>query len=174
MVSDFPNIPTNRIRFRLQLNYQAFRLAHSIWREIQCFFSVYISEYFDVENEIFDVEVGLMLISAVSCSMRRDLNREQGYFWGNCSHLRTEWISWISSGNWHVRAWSCPDKKIFTHFQRGIPEAGSLFLLLNKCWHFYGRSEHTRSILKTPYCKHVKNRAEVLKRKISVGSFQPE
>ncbi|KAL9958963.1 hypothetical protein ACROYT_G036041 [Oculina patagonica] len=43
-------------------------------------FSVDIAEYFEVENKLFDEEDGLMLFTAVSCSMRRDLNRIQGYF----------------------------------------------------------------------------------------------
>ncbi|KAL9959869.1 hypothetical protein ACROYT_G033235 [Oculina patagonica] len=43
-------------------------------------FSVDIAEYFEVENKLFDEEDGLMLLTAVSCSMKRDLNRIQCYF----------------------------------------------------------------------------------------------
>ena len=37
-------------------------------------------EDFDLENELFDDEDYMMVFSAVSCYMRRNLNRIDGYF----------------------------------------------------------------------------------------------
>ena len=39
-----------------------------------------LSEDFEVENELLDEVGDMMVLSAVSCFMRRDLNRIQGYF----------------------------------------------------------------------------------------------
>ena len=39
-----------------------------------------LSEDFDLENELFDNEDDIMVFSAVSCFMRSDLNRIDGYF----------------------------------------------------------------------------------------------
>ena len=39
-----------------------------------------LTEDFDLEKELFEDEVDLMMLSAVSCFMRRDLNRMQDYF----------------------------------------------------------------------------------------------
>ena len=39
-----------------------------------------LTEDFDLEKELFEDEVDLMMLSAVSCFMRRDLNRIQDYF----------------------------------------------------------------------------------------------
>ena len=39
-----------------------------------------LTEDFDLENELFEVQDDLMMLSAVSCFMRRDLNRIQDYF----------------------------------------------------------------------------------------------
>ena len=39
-----------------------------------------LTEDFDLENELFEDEDDLMILSAVSCFMRRDLNRIQDYF----------------------------------------------------------------------------------------------
>ena len=39
-----------------------------------------LTEDFDLVNELFDDEDDVMVFSAVSCFMRRDLNRIDGYF----------------------------------------------------------------------------------------------
>lgn len=39
-----------------------------------------LTEDFDLENELFDDEDDIIVFSAVSCFMRRDLNRIDGYF----------------------------------------------------------------------------------------------
>ena len=39
-----------------------------------------LTEDFDLENELFEVQDDLMMLSAVSCFMRCDLNRIQDYY----------------------------------------------------------------------------------------------
>ena len=39
-----------------------------------------LTEDFDLENKLFDDEDDIMVFSAVSCFMRHDLNRIDGYF----------------------------------------------------------------------------------------------
>ena len=41
---------------------------------------IQLTEDFDLENKVFDDKDDIMVFSAVSCFMRRDLNRIDGYF----------------------------------------------------------------------------------------------
>jgi len=86
-VSDFPNSMTNWMRMRLTINYPAFHSAYftrsgaKFKMADESFVLVdQLTEDFDLENELFDDKDDIMVFSAVSCFMRRDLNRIDGYF----------------------------------------------------------------------------------------------
>ncbi len=165
MVSDFPNTPTNRMRFRLLFILPGVPSRSLDLVPNSVLISVDIAEYFEVENNFFD-EDGLMLFAAVSCSIRSDLNRIQCYFEVTVpTYAPSEFRSRVKIGTFKLDP---VPRKIWTHeqFQRGIPEAGSLFFLLKKCWHCYGRGKHTRSTLvkRRQVVNTTINRAEVLKR----------
>ena len=61
--------------FHPTLSGAKFKMAHESFVLVD-----QLSEDFDLENELFDDEDDIMVFSAVSCFMRRDLNRIHGYF----------------------------------------------------------------------------------------------
>ena len=96
-----------------------------------------LTEDFDLENELFEDEDDLMILSAVSCFMRRDLNRIQDYFEVTVpSYAPSEFPSHfrMTRGTCEIL---CREIMSTGRFLLEIPEGGCLFLLSNKCWHFY-------------------------------------
>ncbi len=147
MVSDFPNIPTNRMRFRLPLFYQAFLPCSLDLARNSVLLSVDIAEYLEIENKLFDWD-GLMLFTATSCSITRDLKRMQANFEVTApTYTPSEFRSRLTLGTFDLDSVPRKNMNIWT-IPTWIPEAGSIFLLLNMRWHF---SSYIG--IKRPYCK---------------------
>ena len=98
-----------------------------------------LTDDFDLENELFEDENDLTMLSLVSCFMRHDFNRIQDYFEVSVpSYTLSEFRS-----HFQMTRGTC--ETLFREIMNTgeipteVPEGGCLFLLSNKCWHFYGQ-----------------------------------